>query len=404
MIIISKEVLPEPSIRNYIVERINNWNIIHTKEVKKYVGKNNELIYVLGENLDEIELYPLLSNDIGINTLLILLPFINSPFVMIVMKRDHIIVARDPLGVYPMYFSRRAKVVSSDYGILRKHKDLRSINPANLYIFNNQLEPTVVEYYSFSTASLKFPTEEIYRELYSFISRVNHASRKIAVAFSGGIDSSIIASIALKIYEVELFTVGLRDSYDLQRAQEVSRNLGLNLNVITICKDDIEEELTHIKDKVPLRSIMDISIAIGFCILAKELNKRGYKKVLVGQLADELFAGYSKYARISTGYLNEVLLHDVTKSHLGFERDVGAFNTHNVTPLFPFAQKRLVSKALKLDPCLKIRNGFNKFILRELAKRLELPDIVVKGPKKAFQFGSKIENIIKKFNLAQRVL
>ena len=400
----SREKLSEPSIKNYIVERINNWNIICTKEVKKYEGKNGELIYILGENLDETEFYPLLSNGIGINTLLTFLPFINSPFAMVVMKNGRIIVARDPIGVHPIYFSRRAKVISSEYSILREYKDLRSINPASLYIFNDQLEPIIIEYYSFSTASLKFTTEEIYRELYSFISKVNHTNKKIAIAFSGGIDSSIIASIALRIYEVELFTIGLRNSYDLQRAQEVSRNLGLNLNIITVRKDDIEKELTYIKGKVPLRSIMDISIAVGFCILAKELNKRGYKKVFVGQLADELFAGYSKYAKISARHLNKALLHDIAKSHLGFERDVGAFNTYNVTPLFPFAQKRLVSKALKLDPCLKIRNGFNKFILRKLAKRLELPDIVVKGPKKAFQFGSKIENIIKKFNLAQRVL
>jgi len=142
---------------------------------------------------------------------------------------------------------------------------------------------------------------------------------------------------------------------------------------------------------------MDISLAVGFFLLGNEVKRQNYKTIILGQLADELFGGYKKYDKVPLESLNEVLLRDVERSYFGLARDVASFEFFGIKVILPYARKRLVNIGLKTSPTLKIKDGVNKYILRKLAERLNLPKFVIYGPKKAFQYGSGIDKLVKKW-------
>lgn len=310
--------------------------------------------------------------------------------------RNRLIAIRDVIGIRGLYFTDKKDIIVSTSYEWSKSMGLESkpVPPRTIMIFGEK-ESHNITYYKFRTDSLYFEPYDIYKELRAQIYR-NTYSGRIAVAFSGGLDSSIIAKIAEEISTPILFTVGLKGSYDIERAESISKEMGLEWHSRELTEKEVLKAFFHIENSVPMKSLTDRSLAVGFFLVAKEIKNFGINRVLVGQLADELFAGYRRYRRISMKELNHVLLKDVINSAFGFERDGEAIRKGGVKPVFPFAIKRVINIGVKLAPEMKISGGLNKYILRVLGRRLGLSKQVTEGPKKAFQFGSSIERVIKR--------
>jgi asparagine synthetase B (glutamine-hydrolysing) len=320
----------------------------------------------------------------------------NSHFSILGLFRNHLVAVRDIIGSRGLYFVGKKDITFSSSYEWFKSMDLEPNSvPSRTIVILGEKENHSITYYRFRADSLYFDPLDIYKEIRAQIYR-NTYSGRIAVAFSGGLDSSIIAKIAEEVSTPVLFTVGLKGSYDVERAEDISKELGLEWHLRELTEKEVLEAFYRIERSVPMRSLMDRSLAVGFFLVAEEIKNFGIGRVLIGQLADELFAGYKRYRRVGTKELNHILLQDIINSTSGFERDGEAVRKGGIEPIFPFAFKRVINMGIKLAPEMKINNGFNKYILRLLGRRIRLPKQVTEGPKKAFQFGSNIEKVIRK--------
>ena len=120
--------------------------------------------------------------------------------------------------------------------------------------------------------------------------------------------------------------------------------------------------------------------------------------MLLGQLADEMFGGYAKYAEAlklkGEGAAESMMDRDLAEySSRGRIRDVVACGGL-VEPRFPFEAKELREFAASLPLSFKIRDGERKAVLRRAAIVLGVPEMVAGAPKKAAQYSSGVQKLV----------
>jgi len=218
--------------------------------------------------------------------------------------------------------------------------------------------------------------------------------QEIPIAFSGGIDSSILTYLISKYTEPVLFCFGFENSYDVKNAQKNATLLSLKLNVIYFDELDLKKYLKKTIDILETENRMVIDLNTPFVILSEELQKRNYKNIVLGQGSDELFAGYNRHKKADD--LEEDLFQDIKnidETNLKYNSKV--FDYFGVDMTCPFLEKEVVELAIKISPELKIKNGVNKYILREAFEKC-LPEEIINQNKKALQYGSGIHKALRK--------
>ena len=146
---------------------------------------------------------------------------------------------------------------------------------------------------------------------------------------------------------------------------------------------------------------MKIGVGMTIYLSCKKIHEDGLKVAISGQGADELFAGYNRYLKsFKTGKLSEELRYDIDNMyHVNLERDDAVSMANGVELRLPFLDKNLVEFALNIPVEYKIANEedtLRKNILRNLGSNLGLPDEFAYRPKKAAQYGTGIDKILRK--------
>jgi asparagine synthase (glutamine-hydrolysing) len=142
---------------------------------------------------------------------------------------------------------------------------------------------------------------------------------------------------------------------------------------------------------------MDNSIAAGFFLASSEAKAQGFEMLVAGQGADEIFGGYNRHlevAKADLSSLNRKLIAELPKLEAGLRRDELAIYLGGCEASFPYADFPLARFSLSLPPQFLISHGERKVVLRELAKKMEMPPSIVEAPKKAFQYSSGIEGLL----------
>ncbi|MDI6718309.1 MAG: asparagine synthase C-terminal domain-containing protein [Methanomicrobiales archaeon] len=212
---------------------------------------------------------------------------------------------------------------------------------------------------------------------------VNLRSDEGIVAFSGGLDSSLIARLA----GLECVTVGIRDSHDLLRGKHVADRLGLPHTSVAVLHSDVEAALHVVVRAIPSVNPLTASIATTLFFVARHAAELGYRRVLTGQGADELFGGYSRYLRSVD--LEADLERDFLALQEQVARDQAVARLHGVCLSLPYMDVRVVRAARAVPAEEKIAGGFRKIPLRIVAER-HLPSDIAWYEKKAMQYGSGI--------------
>ena len=225
-------------------------------------------------------------------------------------------------------------------------------------------------------------------------------------AFSGGLDSTLVA-YAARENELgpELITVGLKGQAELEHARRVAKELGLDITVRELSQSEIMDRLGEVVETVESTdsTLVGHSVPLFFvCEVAKEM---GMGHLLVGQLSDELFAGYGRFEELALKHhfleaKKEVLRSVLAAATNDFEPGDKLAVSHRLELQCPFAYLPLVDYALSIPISLKLRltgNGVvRKYVLRRLAASWKLPESVVNRPKKAVQYSSGVQKVLLK--------
>ena len=238
---------------------------------------------------------------------------------------------------------------------------------------------------------------------------VDHAVRTaasgegtVAVAFSGGLDSSIIAKCAAGRTRVVACSAYSAGAWDQARARGAASALGVDLVATELTRENVAKALREVR--LPFApTLMDRSLWSLYSIVGRSARDAGAMVMLLGQLADELFGGYAKYAQAMQAggceAASSMMKADVERyPQVGRVRDVAACGRW-VEPRFPFEAKEVVDLAMVLPATYKIADGVRKAVLRRAASILGVPEGVTGAGKKAAQYSSGIQKLVTQLTL-----
>jgi len=214
----------------------------------------------------------------------------------------------------------------------------------------------------------------------------------LAIAFSGGLDSGILAARL----DAPLYVVGFPGSHDLEAAREAADLLGVPLTEVTLDHETLEAAVPRVARAIGRTDAMDVSIALPLFHLAEVVAADGYQRLAVGQGADELFGGYAKVAaapedpRVEADSVRGARRELVEALPAQLARDVLAIRAGGVEPVRPLLHDGVVAAALALPgESIVGPAGERKRALRRAA-RPWLPDRIAFREKKAMQYGSLV--------------
>jgi len=222
--------------------------------------------------------------------------------------------------------------------------------------------------------------------------------RRVAVSFSGGLDSSMVALAASKVTEVVLCSAFAAGSRDETQAERAAGLLGLRLETATLDAASVARSAKGAELPPGERTTMDVALWSIYSATSSLARRAGATTILLGQLADELFGGYMKYAlkgREDAGAAERMMEGDVRAcADYGLLRDEAACSS-SCEVRFPFADVKIADFAMGLPFEFKVRDGERKAVLREAARQMGLPDELAQAPKKAAQFSSGVAKLVK---------
>lgn len=336
-------------------------------------------------------------------------PLLNNtapPFVLAAVTPAGLVLARDKVGLSfisyletedAVYFATEMKALFAlDFTSAR----IKQLPPGYIYESGHS-EPV-----SFAQISSNKEVEEdaagISRKLNdllrSSVRNVLAPDRRPGLLLSGGLDSSIIAAIAVAESPQSLpsFSVGIEGSPDLKYARLVADHLGTDHYEYTY---DEEEMLSILPRVIYYQETFDaplIRSSIPNYLLAEYVAGHGCKRVLSGEGADELFAGYSYLRDESKNKINSEL-QELTRSlgEVGLMRVDRMNAAHGLDCQLPFLNLDFIEYALAIPSQFKLRKDeshggdepIEKWILRQAFTDL-LPEEVIWRDKAMFGEGS----------------
>ena len=295
-----------------------------------------------------------------------------------------VFAARDHVGIKPLYFVADTDTVM--FGSERKcflgiREGVSDFPPGTYY------EEGKLHSYVRHSAAAEPATPDDADAIARCRSLLDDAVRKqvathlpVAVVFSGGLDSTVILHLATKHHrDVTAFSIGTEDSPDLEFAKRYCADLGVPHVVLPFSK---EQAVRTIPDAIfdgELFEPIDISDMVNMSAVYSAIRANGFKVALSGDGSDEIFAGYDLFkqvddpAALSTYRLNNLYRTDLQRTDRSSMK-------HSIECRVPFLDREVVSFAMSLPFELKVRNGIEKFILRE-AFRPEIPQYMIERPK-----------------------
>jgi asparagine synthase (glutamine-hydrolysing) len=314
-------------------------------------------------------------------------------------ENGEIILVRDPAGVKPLYYVKgEIFAFASEKKVLVAigQNEIHVLKPGYMLTYNaaNITEKKVT---SFSHGKLLTVENEARDMLFEALEQSirKRYYKPCAIAFSGGLDSSILAAVCK---DAKLYSVGMAGSHDIMQTKKAAELLGLrdNLHLHEITMLELESAIPIVIKAIESPDPFMVSIALPLYFASKNASSDGLRVVLSGQGADELFAGYKRYESLKAEDLEIALRTDLDNiAQNNLERDDAVTMANSVELRVPYLDKKVIELALSISPELKIHNAIRKYILRRAASNI-LPDELVWKEKKAAQYSSGIYSAMEK--------
>ena len=327
-------------------------------------------------------------------------------------ERDEYIIARDPIGVIPLYigYDGDGKVyVASELKALEGQCERYEPFLPGHYLWSR--EGKMKRYYTrdwFSYDNVKdngASVKDIHDSLENAVQRQLMSDVPYGVLLSGGLDSSVISAIAQKYSarrieengrtqawwpRLHSFAVGLKGAPDLAKARMVADYIGTVHHEINYT---IQEGLDAIRDVIYFIETYDVTTvraSTPMYLLARVIKSMGIKMVLSGEGADEIFGGYLYFHKAPDARaFHEETVRKLSKLHLyDCLRANKSLSAWGVEGRVPFLDKEFLDVAMRTNPEAKMcpGNTIEKKIVREAFADM-LPDAVAWRQKEQFSDG-----------------
>ncbi len=327
-------------------------------------------------------------------------------------EKDEFLIARDPIGVIPLYIGKDKDgqvYVASELKALEGNCDEYEPFLPGHYYWSKEAKMT--RYYTrdwFEYDQIKdnnASVKEIHDSLEDSVRRQLMSDVPYGVLLSGGLDSSVISAIAQKYAHKRMedggdsqawwprlhsFAVGLKGAPDLFKAREVADFIGTVHHEINYT---IQEGLDAIRDVIYFIETYDVTTvraSTPMYLLARVIKSMGIKMVLSGEGADEIFGGYLYFHKApdakafheeTVRKLSKLYMYDCLRAN----KSLAAWG---VEGRVPFLDKEFLDVAMRTNPEAKMcpGNTVEKKIVRE-AFVDALPESVVWRQKEQFSDG-----------------
>lgn len=327
-------------------------------------------------------------------------------------EKDDFLIARDPIGVIPLYIGRDKD------GKVYCASELKALEG-----FCDEYEPFLPgHYYIGSEGKMKRwykrdwmdydavkdnggNATDIRAALDEAVKRQLMSDVPYGVLLSGGLDSSVISALAKQYAskrietdsrqdawwpQLHSFAVGLKGAPDLAKAREVAEHIGTVHHEINYT---IQEGLDAVRDVIYFIETYDVTTvraSTPMYLLARVIKSMGIKMVLSGEGADEVFGGYLYFHKAPNAKaFHEETVRKLSKLHLyDCLRANKSLAAWGVEGRVPFLDKDFLDVDMRLNPELKMCPGktIEKKIVREAFADL-LPESVAWRQKEQFSDG-----------------
>ncbi len=244
--------------------------------------------------------------------------------------------------------------------------------------------------------------EKLLSEIQNAI-RETISDKKIGVAFSGGVDSTLVSKICNDLgFDITLLTIGFPKSHDILFAKDVNKHLNYKHEILEIDQDFFDEIASKISKKIKTDNLSWNENCIAFYHIAKLAQSLGITTVVTANGIDELFCGYNAYRdAIEVGEESVLQLMDSKlENELKMMKAVNEVTSElSVKIIQPLLDEQFIKVAKTIPISEKISGKYDlirKHIIRKLASEIGVPDISVKKRKKALQYGSMIHKALLK--------
>ena len=382
-----------------------NGEIYNHQEIRRLYAGNYEF-----QTGSDCEVILALYRDKGINFLEDLSGIF--AFALYDEEKDDFLIARDPIGVIPLYIGYDADgtvYVASELKALEGQCERYEPFLPGHYYWSG--DPGMKRYYKrdwFSYDAVKdnqASVPAIHDALTAAVKRQLMSDVPYGVLLSGGLDSSVISAIAEKFSEHRIeddsktkaywprlhsFAVGLKGAPDLAKAKMVADHIGTVHHEINYT---IQEGLDAIRDVIYFIETYDVTTvraSTPMYLLARVIKSMGIKMVLSGEGADEIFGGYLYFHKAPTAKdfhdetvrkLSKLYMYDCLRANK-------SLSAWGVEGRVPFLDKEFLDVAMRTSPEAKMCPGttMEKKIVREAFADM-LPTEVAWRQKEQFSDG-----------------
>lgn len=382
---------------------VANAEIYNYKEIKEQV---NEYEYV-GDSDCEVLLpfYQIFKEDF--------FQYLDAEFAIVIYDSNtkSVIAGRDPIGIRPLFYGYHKKdkkiLFASEVKALFSIVDkVFPFPPGHYYkdgIFTKYT--TITEISSYHDHLLHEISDNINAKLTKGVIKRINSDAPIGYLLSGGLDSSLVCSIASKYSKekIKTFAIGMnKDPIDLKYAKEVSEYLVTDHTEVVMTKEDIICSIEKVIYALETYDITTIRASIPMHILARYIHENTKIKVLLtGEVSDELFGyKYTDFAPDPIAFqnesikrINELYMYDVLRADR-------CLATNSLEARVPFADLDFVSYVLRIPPFFKMnRYKMGKFLLRNAFDVGYLPQSILYRDKAAFSdaVGHSMVDYLKEF-------
>ncbi|MEM2083314.1 MAG: asparagine synthase-related protein [Nitrososphaerota archaeon] len=331
-------------------------------------------------------------------------------YVVTSLYKNKLVVYRDSIGLAPFYFHQndRYLIISPQiksfwiFGI----KSPISFPPGRIFFYNKKFYRTSerkIYPLKHKIKDMNFHAIELSKEIEEIISKIVENEKNIAIAFSGGLDSSIIAYVLSKYTNVIGYNIGFNEFGEkwMNIAEDIAEQIGIKLIKLKVSMEDVKNELEKFITCIEEKKELSIEIGLPIYFLAKKISEDNFKKSFFGQGADEIFGGYKRYSILASSnkykLLEEEMLKDVLELYsTNLERDCKILMNFGIVPIYPYLCKKIIEYTIGLPIYFKLnRSGERKIILKRIGEKIGLPKNILGIEKKAIQYSSGSSKAIK---------